>query len=105
MKLAHRVGLIVTPLLALPTTAVYYTHLNMGDRMFVDKLGCGCGPFFNTNHLTVTVAIALWGSAVAAWWIASRGLAFPWRMVLFTAGFLAIGRFWFRPFLDYNFWL
>ena len=105
MRMPLRAALIGAPLLLLPGVALYYTHLNIDNRLFVGKLGCGCGPFFNTNHLTWIVASVLWIGAVLFWWTASHGLSFWWRMAVFVAGFLLVGRLWFRPFLDCNLWL
>jgi hypothetical protein len=91
------------PLAVLPSVAVLYTHLNVGQRLFVNRLGCGCGPFFNTNHLSWTVGWGLVLGTAIAWWFATSGLSPRWRAVGFTL-FVALSLVFIRQFMYYNEW-
>lgn len=104
MRIATRITLFATPLLMLPAVGQLYTHLNIGRRMFVERLGCGCGPFLNTNHLSLTISGLLLVSAAGSWWFAARGLSRTcfWSMV---AGYLVLGLVFFRQFMYHNLWL
>ena len=91
------------PLAVLPAVAVLYTHLNIGQRLFVKRLGCGCDPFFNTNHLSWTVCWGLLLGTVFAWWFATSGLSPRWRAVG-LALLVALSLVFIRQFMYYNEW-
>jgi hypothetical protein len=95
-------SLATAPLLLLPSAALIYTHLNM-KRIFVPHLGCGCAPFFNTNHLSLTICSLLLAGTGISWWIASRGLNWGWR-ALGAIGLLGWGVIFFRAFISHNMW-
>ena len=103
MRTATRIVLFAAPLLVVPVVAICYTHLNIDRRMFVGRLGCGCGPFFNTNHLSLTLCGLLLSGTASAWWFATRGLPRAWFWAL-VAGFVALGLVFFRQFMYHNAW-
>lgn len=103
MHIATRITLLVAPLLVMPAAGLAYTIMNISDRMFVEKLGCGCDPFFNTNHLSLTVSGGLLVSAAVSWGLASRGLS-RWWLCLLVAAFVVLGRLFFQQFMDHNLW-
>lgn len=104
MRIASRITLLVAPLLVLPAAALVYTNLNIGRRIFVERLGCGCDPFFNTNHLSLTVSTGLLASAGVSWWFARRGLSRTMSWFL-AAAFVVLGLSFFRQFMRHNLWL
>ena len=104
MRTGIRIALFATPVFMLPAAGMYYTHLNIGNRMFVDRLGCGCAPGFNTNVLSLIVSAGLLLGAGAAWWVAARGLPRGWFWSL-AGGFLLLGLVFFRQFMSHNLWL
>jgi len=104
MRTATRIVLFAAPLLVLPVVALFYTHLNVDRRMFVGRLGCGCGPFFNTNHLSLTLCGLLLSGSAASWWFAARGLPRAWLWAL-VSGFVVLGLVFFRQFMYHNAWL
>jgi len=103
MGLATRVALVAGPLLAVPAVTSVYTYLNIDRRLFVKHLGCGCAPFFNTNHLNLSICLLLLVGTGASWWIASRGVGWRWRM-LGAAGFIGWSLVFCRAFMFHNGW-
>jgi hypothetical protein len=82
---------------------MYYTDLNIGQEKYVKFFGCGCAPYFNTNHLTLTVYSTLMAGNMMLWWFASDGWGWHWRAAYFSVcGLLALVGF--RIFLRYNLW-
>lgn len=104
MRTATRIALFAAPLLMLPAVGLLYTHLNIGRRMFVDQLGCGCEPFFNTNHLSFAISGFLFVGGAGSWWLAARGLSRTWLWSA-IAGYLVFGFVFFRQFMYHNLWL
>jgi hypothetical protein len=104
MRTATRIVLLVAPLLVLPVAALFYTHLNIDRRLFVERLGCGCGPFFNTNHLSLSLCGLLLAGTASSWWFAARSLSRIWFWVV-ACGFVILGLVFFRQFMYYNAWL
>lgn len=103
-RFGRRVLWLAAPFAVLPLATALYTYLNASQRLFVGKLGCGCKPFFNTNHLSMVVSGFLVGSAAISWWFGTRQLSLAWRLPL--AGIFAIVALLFvRAFLALNFWL
>jgi hypothetical protein len=78
--------------------------MNIEQRVFVRLLGCGCGDFPNANHLSMVVSLALLAGTGGAWWIASRGLGWGWKL-FGAAGFLGWGFIFFRGFMYNNAWM
>ena len=103
MRTSTRIMLATGPLAVLPSVAVLYTHLNVGQRLFVKRLGCGCGPFFNTNHLSWTVCWGLLLGTAFAWWFATSGLS-PRSRAVGLALFVALSLVFIRQFMYYNEW-
>lgn len=103
MRASTRIMLATGPLAVLPAVAVLYTHLNIGQRLFVKRLGCGCDPFFNTNHLSWTVCCGLLLGTTFAWWFATRGLSPRWRAVG-LALLVALSLVFIRQFMYHNEW-
>jgi len=104
MRTGPRILLLAAPLLVLPLITALYTHLNMDRQLFVERLGCGCDPGFNTNHLSLIICGVLLSGAAASWWGAARGLAHAWFWAL-SAGFVVLGAVFFWRFMYYNSWL
>src|SRR5688572_11241489 len=104
MRNGIRIGFFAAPVLILPCAGIYYTHLNIGQRMFVDRLGCGCDPGFNTNDLSLIVSAVLLAVAAASSWIAARGLSRSWFWSL-AGGFFLLGLTFFTQFISHNSWL
>jgi hypothetical protein len=104
MRAGIRIALLAAPFLVVPPVAMFYTHLNIGKRMFVERFGCGCEQGFNTNFLSLTVACALLGGAAASWWFAARGLsrARSWALL---GGFVSLSVVFFHQFMHHNLWL
>lgn len=100
-----RLLLVAVPLFGLAGVGFTYTDLNINQRMFVDVLGCGCEPSFNTNDLTMCVGLTSMGLALTAWWLAASGLPWKARLVLSSLEFLVLGALFFRTFCRHNFWL
>jgi len=103
MGLATRMALVAGPLLAVPAVTSGYTYLNIDRRLFVKHLGCGCAPFFNTNHLNLSICLLLLVGTGASWWIASRGVGWRWRL-LGAAGFIGWSLVFCRAFMFHNGW-
>jgi hypothetical protein len=104
MRLATRIALVAGPLLIVPSVTSVYTYLNIDKRVFVKHLGCGCSPFFNTNHLSLTICSVLLVGTGVSWWIASRGLSWRWR-ALGAVGFLGWSLIFLQGFMYHNAWL
>ena len=104
MRTGIRIALFSAPVFVLPAAGMYYTHLNIGRRMFVDRLGCGCAPGFNTNVLSDVVAAVLLLGAALCWWLAARGLSRGWFWTL-AGGFFLLGLAFFSQFMAHNLWL
>jgi len=75
---------------------IVYSWLNMGQGLFVEHLGCGCpnldGSFrFNTNHLTMTVALlgVAFSGGLCIW--RSRGMTERKQVVYIIASGVVIG--------------
>lgn len=100
-----RALLIAVPLFGLAGVGLGYTDLNIHQQMFVDVLGCGCKPGFNTNNLTMTLGFTCMGVTLASWWLASSGLSWKLRLVLTGAEFLALFFGFLGPFIRHNLWL
>jgi hypothetical protein len=82
-----------------------YTDINIHQRMFVEKLGCGCADGFNTNHLTMTLGFATVGLTLASWWLAASGLSWKVRLALTGAEFFGLLFGFLATFFRHNFWL
>jgi hypothetical protein len=104
MRTGIRITLLTAPLLVLPAAGTFYTHLNIGNHLFVDRLGCGCTPGFNTNVLSLIVAAVLLLGAASCWWIAARELPRRWFWSL-AGAFSLLGLEFFRHFMAQNLWL
>jgi hypothetical protein len=104
MRLTTRIAFVAGPLLIVPSVTSVYTYLNIDKGVFVKYLGCGCSPFFNTNHLSLTIYLVLLVGTGASWWIASHGLGWRWR-VLGAVGFFGWSLIFFRGFISHNAWL
>ena len=100
-----RALLIVVPLLGLVGVGVGYTDLNIYQQKFVDVLGCGCEPSFNTNDLTTCVGLTSMGLALTAWWLAASDLPWKARLALTCAEALALFFGFFVTFVRHNLWL
>jgi hypothetical protein len=100
----RRIVMFTIPVLIVPATAVAYNYFNIDQRLFLKRLGCGCGPFFNTNHLSLTVYGTLMASTASSWWSAVRGLS-PGSFWTVVGGFIVVGIVFFRQFMYYNLWL
>ena len=61
-----RALLVVVPFFGLASVGLTYTDLNIHQRKFVDVLGCGCAPSFNTNDLTDCVGFLAMSMTLAA---------------------------------------
>ena len=94
---------LITPLLWLPVAGLLYMHLNIGRRLFVERLGCGCEEGFNTNWLSLIVCLALLLSSGTGCWFGSRGLSRRWRVAYLNCCGIAFLVF-FRQFMYYNLW-
>lgn len=99
-----RMTLFAAPVCIVPAAGMYYTQLNIGRRMFVDRLGCGCDPGFNTNVLSLIVSAVLLIGAAASWWIAARKLPQVWFPSLIV-GFFLLGFMFFKHFMSHNLWM
>lgn len=83
---------------------VIYTNLNIHQRLFVERLGCGCHPFFNTNHLSLVISAAVLVFSALLWWPASSGFSRRWRIGFRTM--FSVASLWFlRFFMTHNAWL
>ena len=100
-----RLLLVAIPLFGLAGVGFAYTDLNINQRMFVDRLGCGCANGFNTNHLTMALGFTCAGLALPSWWLATSGLPWKFRLMLTVAGVLALLLGFVAPFFRHNFWL
>jgi hypothetical protein len=100
-----RALLIVVPFFGLAGVGVGYTDLNIYQQKFVDVLGCGCEPSFNTNDLTTCVGFTAMGLSLSAWWLAASGLPWKARLALTCAEALALFFGFFVAFVRYNLWL
>ena len=100
-----RALLIVVPFFGLAGVGIGYTDFNIHQRMFVDALGCGCGPSPNTNDLTMCVGFTSMGLTLAAWWLAASGLPWKARLALSSFELLVFGSVFLRTFFWHNFWL
>jgi hypothetical protein len=104
-----RIALHFLPWIIPAMVGIVYSWLNMGQRLFVERLGCGCpsldGSFhFNTNHLTMTIAFlgAASSGGLCIW--RSRTMTERKQMAYVIAGGVVIGGisiFW----MVRNFWL
>ena len=75
---------------------VIYTNLNIHQRLFVERLGCGCHPFF------ISAAVLVFSALL--WWPASRGFSRRWRIGFRTM--FSVASLWFlRFFMTHNAWL
>ena len=61
-----RALLVIVPFFGLAGVGLAYTDLNIHQRKFVDVLGCGCAPSFNTNDLTDCVGFLAMSMTLAA---------------------------------------
>lgn len=100
-----KTGFAIALALLLPGVVfVIYTDLNITQRLFVKRFGCGCHPFFNTNHLSLLICGGvLTLSGLLLWW-ASNGFSQKWRKGFrIVSGIAAL---WFlRFFMMHNAWL
>jgi hypothetical protein len=95
---------MLAPVVSLPTLGLLYWHLNINQKLFVARLGCGCSEGFNTNHLTYCFCFGAVAATAAGAWLASRPLDTRWRI----AYLLGIGLFLWEfllQFIDRNLWL
>lgn len=90
-------------MIVVPSVALAYTYLNIDRRMFVEHLGCGCGPFINTNHLSFALCGLLLAGTASSWWMAARSLSRSWFWVL-ASGFIVLGFAFLRKFINHNAW-
>ena len=66
--------------LALPCVIfAIYTDSNISERLFVERLGCGCHPFFNANHLSLIIGVFTATISFLLLWSASHQFALRWR--------------------------
>jgi hypothetical protein len=91
--------------IALPCVVfLNYTALNINERLFVDRFGCGCHPFFNTNHLSLLISSGVLFLSGLLWWPASGIL--PQKSRLGFRVFSAVASLWYlRFFMMHNSWL
>src|SRR5262245_58242693 len=104
MRALKRVLLFALPLIVVPVISVTYTRLNIDQRLFVERFGCGCAPFFNTNHLSLGVCGLLTAGSASCWWVGGRDLSRSWLLAiiaLFAGGIELLARY----FLLNNLWL
>ena len=104
VKVAKLTGALGVATLLPWLTFVIYTDRNMHQNLFVPLLGCGCGPFPNTNHLSLLVSgSALFFSGLICWH-ASNGFPGRWRTRFRI--FVGIASLWFLHFfMLHNAWL
>ncbi len=100
-----RALLIIGPFFGLAGIGIGYTDLNIHQQKFVDALGCGCAPSFNTNDLTMCVGFTSMGLALTAWWLAASGLTWKARLALTCAEALALFFGFLVAFVRHNLWL
>ncbi len=102
---ATKTTLAIALALLLPSVVfVTYTDLNINERLFVERLGCGCQPFFNTNHLSLLISGGTLLISALLWWPASR--SFPQRWRTGSRIVSSIASLWFlRFFMMHNAWL
>lgn len=84
--------------------ALLYTHLNLEERFFVSRLGCGCQTGFNTNWLTLGLGGILIQLANVIAWLAFRPTSKRVRIAVLL-GNAALGLVLLRDFLRWNWWL
>jgi hypothetical protein len=104
MNVAKTASAIAASLLLPSAVFVIYTDLNIHQRLFVERFGCGCRPFFNTNHLSLIVSAGVLFLSGLLWWPASR--SFPKRGRIGFRIVSGIASLWFlRFFMMHSGWL
>lgn len=104
MKATKTVSAIVASLVLPGAAFVVYTDLNITRRLFIERLGCGCHPFFNTNHLSLGISAAVLVLSALLWWRASGGFSHRWR-IGFRMVFGVASLLYLRFFMMHNYWL
>lgn len=94
---------LLSPALIPVGVGLLYTYLNIGRRMFVEHLGCGCHEGFNTNCLSLTFSGLLFVLTGSVCWIASRTISIGWRIFYLALSGIAFWEFFLR-FMYYNMW-
>jgi hypothetical protein len=94
---------MAAPLICFTVADLIYFVLNIRLRWFVDYLGCGCAPGFNTNSLTGILGTTFMVGAAAACWSAPRGLSMRWRVSYLACSWAFLAWLTLR-FLYYNWW-
>jgi hypothetical protein len=103
MRMAVRALALVVPLVLGVLVSMGYTYLNIETRMFADSWGCGCGPFPNTNHLSLAFYSVLVAATATLGWHFSDELPKAWRWGYIVA-ILGGGLLLFRIFMSHNAW-
>ena len=103
LGMAVRALALVVPLLLSVLVSMGYTYLNIETRMFADSWGCGCGPFPNTNHLSLAFYSVLVAATATLGWHFSDGLPRVWRWGYIVA-ILGAGLGLLRMFMYHNAW-
>ena len=104
MNVTKTASAIAAAILLPGAAFVIYSDLNITQRLFVKRLGCGCHPFFNTNHLSLLICGGVLTLSGLLWWKASSDIPQNWRKGFrIVAG---IASLWFlRFFMMHNVWL
>ncbi|GDX09886.1 hypothetical protein LBMAG57_16580 [Verrucomicrobiota bacterium] len=104
MNVTKTVSAIAASLVLPGAVFVIYTDLNIHQRLFVERFGCGCHPFFNTNHLSLGISAAVLCLSALLWWPASSGFSQRCRVGFRMVS--GVASLWFlRFFMMHNGWL
>lgn len=92
------------PLIGVSLIGITYFYLNMHELLYVHRLGCGCAPGFNTNHLTLTIWAMLFTLEILGSIRASKGMTKSIR-IPYLAGSVILALYLSRFHFRYNIWL
>lgn len=92
------------PLICASLIGITYFYLNMHKLLYVRRLGCGCAPRFNTNHLTLTIWAMLFTLGILGSIHASKGMTNSIR-IPYLAGSAILALYLSRFHFRHNIWL
>ncbi len=95
---------MLTPAVSLPALGLLYWHVNINQKLFVSRLGCGCADGFNTNYVTYGFCFGAMAVAGAGAWSTSRNLVPRWR-IAYLCGMAVLLWEFLVQFIDRNLWL